>query len=191
MAVRPYFMMFRGKPRMVDAGSPALAVQHVVQDQITELRPARAGEVSAWVRAGNPIESAGEKKVEQSTGDDNTRDEGFDGADARDWLASLDAVSGGDRAHAIAEFDRCAAEDRMTLMAFDEIRAVIPEFAVALATGPWADKQPPTCDDIRAAIEEQPMPFDRVVRQLGRHKHAVLNDDGSVIPATGTLSVTE
>lgn len=58
---RPYFLIFNNQERMIEATSPAQAVRAIVGAAVTELRPARGAEVSAWLKAGKPMEDASAK----------------------------------------------------------------------------------------------------------------------------------
>lgn len=58
---RPYFIILNNKEHMVEAATQAAAIQHLIGDAVSELRPARATEVLAWHRAGKPVQTAGVK----------------------------------------------------------------------------------------------------------------------------------
>jgi hypothetical protein len=184
MSTRPYFIIYEGKPRMVEANSPAVAVHHVVGAAITEIRPARGAEVSAWLRGGKEIEIAGQKPADNSQGTLVVEDGGFNANDARAWLVEQFA----DMRQAettLPAFDRMAEQGHMTLEDFEEMRTLSGEFIAAVA-----EQDPTEVDgerfvdiaEISNALKDAPMPFDQVVRLIGEAKRRELFED--VVEAT-------
>jgi hypothetical protein len=183
---RPYFIIHKGTEHMVEASQPAIAVQHVVGQEITELRPARASEVLAWTRAGKPIARAGQKTPPAletgdglaSTGGEQAvaREEWpvFDASDARTWL--IEACGGLDQAaQPLAVFDAMREAGSMTLAQFDEIKTLSGEFASAIAAPPnYQEGEVISLKEPTAALKKAPMPFDEVVRLIGEQKRREL-----------------
>lgn len=167
-ATRPYFLVFKGETYIIDAPSSALAVQHVVGADIAELRPARAAEVSAWVREGKPIPVAGEKVAAAVTTADPgvAKEPPVDVADVAAWLA--DQISDSPAAATgpvTSAWQRIVTSKRMTLEDFDIIRVAAPAFAEACAhatTGPAATD----VEQIRASLEENPMAINDLVEAV-------------------------
>ena len=181
MSSRPYFIMYQGVARMVEATSPAAAVHHVVDKAITELRPARGPEVLQWMRAGHKVEVAGEKPKDDSQGDLVVEDGGFNGSDARVWLieqfADLDQAK-----DALHVFDRIRGYDEMRLQDFEEMIPISGEFICAIVGEVPSDK-PINLAEISNELKDAAMPFDQVVRLIGEAKRRELFEDAPAATA--------
>lgn len=189
---RPYFIIYNGVPRMVEAPNNASAVRHVVGAAVTELRPARGAEVAAWVRAENKIEVAGEKAVTAAA--DATMPE-IAAVTERvdpDPVKFFEDWAGYDRAatdnsleasETLSLFKTMVSTGQLDLMTFDILRERAPEFGFAMIA---AEAAVPRTDDatyvaaldaasesglasLRARLEEQPMPAADVVRAIITH----------------------
>jgi len=189
---RPYFIIYNGVSRMVEAPNPAAAVRHVVGAAVTELRPARGAEVANWVRGNKTIELAGEKPT--TAVDDPTMSEikpverdrsgdalkffedwaGFDREADDNSIESIETVKLFASTHLTGQLD---------LMTFDVLRERAPEFGDALVA---AEAGVPRTDDetyvaavlaatesglasLRSRLEEQPMAAADVVRAIVTH----------------------
>jgi hypothetical protein len=182
---RPYYLVYKGNAYMVEAVGPAGAVKHVVGAEITELRPARGSEVAAWHREnpGKSIPIAGKTEpVAPAAGDaasttqvavGGTGDLVADAAaeftadDAIAWLRETATVES-----VIDTFIRVRAEQRMTLAQFDTMRVGCPAFEdaiIAAVSGLEGDSElgPVMVDDVRAHLEDQPIPLSVVVGAIG------------------------
>lgn len=129
MGMRPYFVTFNGDRHLVEAPNPEKAIQHVVGAGITELRPARANEVTAWVRAGKPIAEIGKSATEEKPT--------FQFEDARFWIADQVGIAAGvhvsdEQAAAIQVFDAIWEDGKMTAEQFDLLCASVPNFRGAV-----------------------------------------------------------
>lgn len=190
-ATRPYFLVFKGEKHIIEAPAAANAVQHVVGADISELRPARAAEVTAWVRAGNPIPVAGEEAAASSVipgGDVATQTpagdavvsldrDGWDERDALIWVQEQEGFT--ESAAACQAWGRISSSKRMTLKNFDIIRGAAPSFAEAVAYATTG--APPTdVEQIRASLEENPMSIDDLVEAIGEAKRRDLYVDRDV-----------
>lgn len=164
---RPYFLVFKGETHIIDAAQAAQAVQHVVGADVSELRPARAAEVSAWVRAGKEIPIAGEQAlaaVESSTDTggpiDNPASDNLMSDRAASWLLDLEGFSHSESAN--AAWREIVKNQRMTLENFDVIRTAAPDFSHAIAPFGVA-LTTDNIDEVRAFLEDSPMTLADVV----------------------------
>jgi hypothetical protein len=191
---RPYFIIHNGKEHMVEANQPAAAVQHVVGQSVTELRPARANEILAWTRAGKPIEVAGKKAApsvdpiaaatmpEVATVPRDAKAMAFfsdwAGFDLTEGVANTTAAS-----TAVSKYAGLQ-NGALDLMTFDELRQQAPEFAYAIiaevvgVARDGDDEYRAALNDaemrgglatVRAALEEQPMPYATVIDAVMEH----------------------
>lgn len=134
---RPYFVTFKGSRHLVESGDPAKAVQHVAGDDITELRAARASEVTAWIRNGWRVEVAGEKVAAVEPDNAASGEAEFTADDARGWIVeqySGDFVAG-QRELALEVFDAVVVKG---MMYGDQLRALcegVPNFADLIIAG--------------------------------------------------------
>jgi hypothetical protein len=183
MGTRPYFVTYKGIRRLVEAGSPAVAAQHVVGSDIVELRPARASEVSAWYRDQRPVDVAGQT-LTAGLEVDASAEADFTSADARDWL--IEKLGGGppnDRkafnadspeAGAIARFMAAEQTGALGLEDFTIIANQCAEFGAALAYGK-CEGRPATSENI---VEEfgdgEAIDFQDVITAIGEAKRREL-----------------
>jgi hypothetical protein len=185
MGTRPYFVTYQGLRRLVEASSPAVAAQIVVGDDIAELRPARASEVSAWYRAQYPVDVAG-KPLSPGfrVGDD--AEAVFTADDARNWL--IEKLGGGLPGDRVA-FDadgpaagailRFSAVEQMGVLSaedFESIAAQCPEFSVAV--GLHCSGEGKTPGEIAAELAGgEGIDFQDVVTAIGEAKRRDLFED--------------
>lgn len=182
MGTRPYFVTYQGLRRLVEAGSPAVAAQIVVGDDIVELRPARASEVSAWYRADLPVDVAGQPLSPGIAVGDGA-EAVFTSDDARDWL--IENMGGGPpearkafasdspQAGAITRF--MAAEHIGALGAedFQLIAAQCPSFGIAIGYHRGGNGK--TADDILAELAgAEGIDFQDVITAIGEAKRREL-----------------
>jgi hypothetical protein len=187
---RPYFVIFNGKERMVEATSPAMAVRHIVGAAVTELRTARGSEVSAWMRGGKEMEDATIKAAPAAAIDEATMPEvgkagtlipavpQYTHCDVPDWIDKMLGIKPGD---VLAIDGPCArAQDiaatvvasGLTLEQFDELRVIVPAFAEALSL--YSHLGRASVDELRSYLEQKPMTLDEIERAL-----ASFNQDGT------------
>jgi hypothetical protein len=137
---RPYFVTYKGVRRLVEAANPGAAAHHVVGPDITELRPARASEVSQWYRGQFPVDVAGERGRPLTQGVVLDAVPAFlnrvvaapltpvfSAGDARDWLGALEI------------FDRMRERGTMELHDFEALQQVCPPLVEAIASGQGVD----------------------------------------------------
>jgi hypothetical protein len=153
---RPYYVVFNGKKFMVEAPSPAAAVRHIVGAAVTELRPARGSEVSAWHRANRTIEIAGAPRPPELP--EAAEPVEFMADDAIDWLVEQGATATG-----LQRFGDMRREQRMTLEQFDAIRLDCASFGLAVAEAIAGEDTSIGVDDVRGHLEDQPIAFDVVI----------------------------
>lgn len=168
-ATRPYFLVFKGEKHIIEAPAAANAVQHVVGADVSELRPARAAEVSAWLRAGNAIPVFGEKTAiaaSASAAEPDPARENYDHHDATNWLIEQPGYSAS--ATACAAWGEVVTSRRMTLEHFDIIRTAAPRFAEAFTVTGDAPAIP--VDAVRETLEDNPASLDDVVHAIGQAK---------------------
>jgi hypothetical protein len=182
-ATRPYLLIYKGKKHIIEAANAALAVHHVVGADISELRPARAAEVTQWMREKNEIPVADGKRVdvagvvESTPGVEAKPDPANDlivaknGSDADRALLWFEMAAGFDRtdeanttsaAETVGVFARMHPRGVLDLMTFDVLRQRVPAFGELLVAGTVSN----TVDALRARLEEQPMTFDAVVKAM-------------------------
>lgn len=148
---RPYFVTYKGIRRLVEAANPGAAAHHVVGPDITELRPARASEVSQWYRGQFPVDVAGERGRPLTQGVVLDAVPAFlsravaapltpvfSASDARDWLAALN-LGGKERLGALEIFDRMRDRGTMELHDFEALQQVCPPLIEAIASGQGVD----------------------------------------------------
>jgi hypothetical protein len=182
-ASRPYIVVFNGQTRLIDAISPAAAVQHCAKPLVGEVRPAKAKDIASILAQGIKHETAGvypeaapeESRARQLFGD--LGDVVHDETDARTWLiAHMDGADGdGD---VLKAFDRMRESGRMTLIDFDEIRVAVPAFGAAM-TGA-VPEAPYSPDELRASLDAGPeFGFPRVVEMISRYSRLEAESIGS------------
>ncbi len=168
-ATRPYRLVFKGETYIIEAPGAAHAVQHVVGADISELRPARAAEVSAWIRDGKTIPIAGEKAA---VADATMPEVGADriplmepgakieatalapewtDADVAAWLLAHGATEA-----TLATWAKCVGEQRVTLEHYDIIRCEVEEFGARLAPPVHADSDACVAE-YRGVLEDNPL----------------------------------
>lgn len=176
---RPYWLVYKGVPHIIDATGAAEAVRHIVDEDITELRAARASEVSAWTRAGKPIPLAGQKSKPVKPEADTANLPGFPneaGKQLIEWLLENAPKGLSDKQvrEIIDHATVIAVNGQMTLENFDAVRALCPIFEKAVV---WViDMQrienssgssvEVTTDDVRGELEEAAFPIDVVMAAL-------------------------
>lgn len=146
-SARPYFVTFNGARRLIEASSPAAAVAHAAGVLVSELRPARAAEVSHWYRDQHPIDVAGDETRPLSPGIPVAGAEfapvpvaPFSLVDAREWVGrQFVAVPTGmvdkARASTLEIFDAMAIRGTMELHDFQALRTLCPPLVGAIAAG--------------------------------------------------------
>lgn len=182
MGTRPYFVTYQGIRRLVEASSPAVAAQIVVGDDIVELRPARASEVSAWYRAQFPVDVAG-KPLSPGFPVVDTAEAVFTADDAADWL--IENMGGGPRedrtafssdspqAGAIARFMEAAHLGALGGEDFELIAKLCPAFATAIGVHRLGDGK--SYAEISAEIAGgETIDFQDVVTAIGEAKRREL-----------------
>lgn len=144
---RPYFVTYKGVRRLVEAANPGAAAHHVVGPDITELRPARASEVSQWYRGQFPVDVAGDRGRPLTQGvvlDAVNRAVAapltpvFSAGHARDWLAALN-LGDKEMLGALEIFDRMRERGTMELHDFEALQQVCPPLVEAIASGQGVD----------------------------------------------------
>lgn len=180
--MRPYFIILNGKEHMVEAAQPAAAIQHLIGDAVSELRPARAAEVAAWYRAGKPVQTAvGKPKaaaVVESTPGIETPPGPNDLVPAQSIIESSVKFDGGDAMHwfeqdkgftktARATWDAVVASGRMTLEQFDTLRSTLPAFSSALCFNPAHPEAAIVTDALRVGLGEKSMPVEVIIELIG------------------------
>lgn len=178
---RPYWLVYKGVPHIIEATGAAEAVRHIVDQDITELRSARASEVSAWTREGKLIPVAGQK-AESAKPADAPQDANLPGFPNEagkhliEWLLEYAPKGLSDKQvrEIIDHATVIAVEQKMTLENFDAVRALCPVFEKAVV---WViDMQridnsegssvEVTTDDVRGELEEGAFPIDVVMAAL-------------------------
>lgn len=198
MGTRPYFVTYKGFRRLVEAGSPAVAAQLVVGDDIVELRPARASEVSAWYRDQHPVDVAGAALSGglYVGGADNAGFSAvFDAEDARDWL--IEKLGGGPpenrkafdaespAAGAIARFMAIQQVGALGAEDYRVIDGAAPAFGGAIA----ANAGRASVDIVAELDGGETIDFQDVVTAIGEAKRSELFID-SAGPAPGVAKAT-
>lgn len=170
---RPYFIIYDGKHRMVEAANPASAVRHVVGAAVTELRPARGAEVAAWVRESRKIEVAGEKAapappslpgMEGAATDDAPQPKEGLGASSAALLLLAEV---GPEHNALQIWADVVSMRRIELEQFDRLRVDAPKFVAAMSFNPSTPDRPFSVDEMRVILEDEPLPLDSILRRIG------------------------
>jgi hypothetical protein len=187
--LRPYRIVWKGVPYMVEARDAATAAAWVVGIEVSELRAATPSEVSAWCRAGNDIPVAGEAKAragelaaagavdEEAIGSDVVEGR-FNATDARTWLlAEIDAVrpklDPQEQATALSIFDRMREHEAMDATDYRAMVHLLPTFSKAMRC--QSDERPwPTPENFADELEaaDGGMMFGDVVGQIARYVEA-------------------
>lgn len=163
---RPYWLVYKGVEHIIEAGNPAAAVQHVVDTDITELRAARAAEVTAWIRAGKDIPIAGAKPVEKSAPDaspDSWKPSDEQRGELSSWLIGEAAAD--DTKVLIKALGKMFDEGHMSLESFDAIRGFAPAFetailgAINILADPGNVDEHVDLEQVRGSLEEKPYPL--------------------------------
>ena len=175
---RPYLLVYKGEQHIIEATAAAEAVRHVVGEDVTELRSARAAEVSAWVRAGKPIPIAGQKSESAAT--TQSESEPLDPAYSESgkllatWFLNRQAPPRTDIGTRIL-VERAAKivrDGNMDLADFDAVRGQCPDFEKAIVwiieEGALENENSTALDvdAIRGELEEKPFPLDVVMAAL-------------------------
>lgn len=172
-SARPYFVTFNGVRRLIEAGSPAAAVAHAAGVLVSELRPARAAEVSHWYRDQHPIDVAGDDARPLSPGlpvpgavPSPVPAQAFAVIDAREWVQRQFvpvAVGMVDKCFigTLEIFDAMAIRGTMELHDFQALRTLCPPLVDAVAAGQGVES-------IEAAMfDDESIDFQDIVTAIG------------------------
>lgn len=160
---RPYWLVYKGEPHIIEATSPAAAVHHVVGADITELRAARASEVLDWSRKNKAIPVAGVKAPESM---ESPPSQGS--VKVGEWLLANAETKNDDATKSMLSalgYAYGSTEQALTLEQFDIICAACPLFGDAIVAAIAAEGETPlemTLSDVRGVIEEAPVTIDVV-----------------------------
>lgn len=171
---RPYLLVYKGEQHIIEATAAAEAVRHVVGEDVTELRSARAAEVSAWVRAGKPIPIAGQKAEAPATTQSESEDSHPSYKLLAAWLLNRQKAPRTDRGTQILveHVGEIVRSGHMDLDDFDKIRGQCPDFEKAIVwiieEGALENENSTALDvdAIRGELEEKPFPLDVVMAAL-------------------------
>lgn len=175
MSNRPYYIVHNGVPRMIEASSPAQAVRHAVGAAITELRPARGGEVLAWQKSGKPFEDANAPQPAPEADEDlPTKGKGWgnDGYTHADVIAFVQEKMGVDdstvmtdeQSKAMAILHTARVADQLTLEQYDELRPLCRAFTEALSLYSFLGRA--SVDEVRRHLEAEPMKWEMLERSV-------------------------